>query len=478
MKIKSTLKISLLVSLFYSCLTQKGLAQIYVHQNINLLGTYDNPTIPPEPVYGIRYNGIWGWDDGAGKEYAILGGGDGVYFVEVTNPAVPALRDFVPGVHTMCIWRELKTYGNYCYMVSDDGTPNSFMIADLSYLPDSVHLVHNGTSIIERSHTIFIDGNKMYLGSPKGGVLGNGGTSLAVFSLANPVAPVLLRRLNQDYPGINSVHDMFVRNDTIYASCGFDGLYIYKFNSNNTFTLISSLTTYPDQGYNHMTGLTDDGNTMIMMDEVPNQLAVKVVDVSTIINPQVVSTFKSSLGDTPHNPFVLGNKYVVCANYQDGVWIYDISNPLLPFNTGYFDTHHQTAIGTTSFGYLGSWGAYPYLPSGIILSSDMQNGLFVLDASAALGVGINEQHGNTNSATVYYNASSDCWQLSLNLFSLQNVNVEIIDMTGKEVYSHNKIYPVGKHDIIIPSRNFSGGIYAITVNSEKLNVTKKVCKPQ
>ena len=453
-------------------------AQVYDHQNVNLLSTWDNPAIPPEPQYGIRYNGIWGWDDGTGNEYAILGGGDGVYFIDVTNPAIPILKDFVAGARDSCIWRELKTYSNFAYMASDDYPPNSFQIADLSYLPDSVHLVHNGTTIMERSHTIFIDGNKLYAGSPKGGVVGNGGTSLAVFSLANPAAPVLLRKLNQDYPAIGSVHDMFVRNDTVYASCGWDGLYIFKFNSNNTFSLIGSLTTYIDQGYNHMSGLTDNGNTMVMMDEVPNQLAVKVVDVSTITNPQVVSTFKSSLGDTPHNPFVLGNDYVVCANYQDGVQIYKITNPALPVRTGYFDTHYQTPIGTTSYGYLGCWGAFPYLPSGTLLASDMQNGLFVLDPSVALGVGIPENPISANAANAFYNVEGNSFQLSLSLLSLQNVKADIIDMTGRVVYSINKNFASGNFMLSIPASQFAAGIYVVTIASENLNLNKKVCKQE
>jgi len=464
------------LSLFFFTNLPETKAQVYDKLNMNLLGTYDNPTIPPEPVYGIRYNGIWGWSNTVGQEFAILGGGDGVYFVDVTNPANPLLKDFVPGVRDSCIWRELKTYLNYAYMVSDDYSPNSFMIADLSYLPDSVHLVHNGTNILERSHTIFIDGNKLYCASPKGGAVGNGGTSMAVFSLANPAAPVLLRRLNQDYPAIGSVHDMFVRNDTIYASCGWDGLFIYKFNSNNTFTQIGSLTTYPDQGYNHMIGLTDNGDVMVMMDEVPNQLAIKVVDVSTVSNPQVVSMFKSSLGDTPHNPFILGNDYAICANYQDGVQIYKITNPVLPVRTGYFDTHWQTPMGNTSYGYLGCWGAYPYLPSGIILASDMQNGLYVLDATVALGVGVNELPDNSNAVNAYYNNLENSFQLSFNLLSSQNVKVEITDMTGRAVYSLQKDFAAGKFNFNVPAAQFASGIYVVAVVSDKLNLTEMVCK--
>ncbi|HEY6437115.1 MAG TPA: hypothetical protein VIY47_11045, partial [Ignavibacteriaceae bacterium] len=168
----------------------------YSSQNISLLSNFDDVTVPAEPGYGIRYNGIWGWADGAGKEYACIGASNGVYIVEVTNPATPMQRDFIPGCVVNCIWRELKTYNNYLYMVSDDFGPNCLQIADLSYLPDSVHIVHQSDQILTQSHTIFIDGNKLYCGAPTGNAVGGATEQMAVFSLANPASPLLLRKLS------------------------------------------------------------------------------------------------------------------------------------------------------------------------------------------------------------------------------------------------------------------------------------------
>lgn len=364
-----------------------GQAQVnYASQNISLLSNWDDPAVPAEPVYSIRYNGIWGWDDGNGNEYALIGSSSGVYFVNVTVPTAPVVADFVPGHRQNCIWREIKTFGNYAYLVSDDAAPNTFQIVDMQYLPDSVHVVHDSNTIFERSHTIFVDGNKLYCGTVKGGVI-SGVAAMAVFDLSNPAQPTLLRKLNTDFPTLlssNQVHDMFVRNDTVYASCGFDGLYIFKHNTAaNNFTLHGSITSYPYSGYNHSSALTDDGATLVFMDEVPNGLPVKVFDVSDFSNMTLRSTFQSNVGPTPHNPFMVG-KTCYIAYYQDGLQVYDVSNPVQPVRLGYFDTHHQTPIGGPypSPAYQGAWGAYPYLPSGNVLVSDMQNGLYVLDVSS------------------------------------------------------------------------------------------------
>ncbi|MBL7923304.1 MAG: choice-of-anchor B family protein, partial [Bacteroidia bacterium] len=358
---------------------------VYDSLNIALRSNWDDPAVPGEPFYGIRYNGIWGWHDGNGHEYALIGATNGVYFIDVTNPSSPVQADFVAGRRDSCIWREIKTYDHYAYLISDDASPNSFQIVDLQYLPDSVSVVYDGTNLFERAHTLFVDGDHLYCGIVKGGQFPNT-AAMAVFSLANPVQPTLLRKLNTDFPSLlsnNQVHDMFSRNDTVYASCAYDGLFIFKYNAGpNNFSLAGSVTSYPQQGYNHSSALTDDGSTLVFMDEVPNGLAVKVLDVTDFSNLTIKSTFQSNPGPTPHNPFMVGNTCYI-AYYQDGLQVYDVSDPVNPVRIGYFDTHHQTAMGGPypSPAYQGAWGAYPYLPSGNVLVSDMQNGLFVLDPS-------------------------------------------------------------------------------------------------
>src|SRR5688572_27796832 len=135
-------KISLIVFTFSTgaCLAQ------YQSKNITLLGHWDDANAQSKDSMGTQYSSVYGYYDAAKqKEYAIVGGSKGTYFVEVTDPANPVVRDFVAGRRDSCTWREFRTYDKYAYMVSDDYAPNSFQIADLSYLPDSVHLVYDDT---------------------------------------------------------------------------------------------------------------------------------------------------------------------------------------------------------------------------------------------------------------------------------------------------------------------------------------------
>jgi choice-of-anchor B domain-containing protein len=466
---------------FWLCLSLAiltGSITSQISQNVTLLSNWSQPSTPSEPVYGIKYNGVWGWvNPNDNKEYAIIGSSEGVYFIEVTIPTAPVVRDYVPGRRNNCIWREIKTYQNYCYMVSDDSSPNSFQIVDLSYLPDSVHILRDDATILERSHTIWIDGNKLYCGIPKGPAV-SGSSRMAVFSLSNPTTPTLLRKIESDYPNADYAHDMFVRNDTVYASESYSGLFIYKFNANNTFSLINSLTTYPGQGYNHSTSLTTDGKTLIMLDEVPVGLPCKAVDVTNLGNISVMSTFRSTANSTatPHNPFVKGNNRAIIAYYQDGLQIFDISNPSSVIRTGYYDTNPTDGIGLPNPNYSGCWGAYPWLPSGIILASDMQNGLFVFDANGALLVNENSASPVSGFST-FPNPARDVLTAGFNAMESENLTLSVSDIAGKTIRTIPVDVNQGGNQVNIPVDFLSPGIYFLSISgNDGIYSTQKFVK--
>jgi choice-of-anchor B domain-containing protein len=444
----------------------------YPAQNISLLSNWFNAATPAEPVYGIKYSGCYGWAAPNGKEYAIIGSSQGTYFIDVSNPSNPVQCDYVPGRRANCIWREYRTYDKYCYMISDDSGPNSFQIADLSYLPDSVHIVHDGTSIFERSHTIFIDGDKMYCGSV---TTPTAYYSMAVYSLANPALPSLIRTLNQDYSTPGTVHDMLVRNDTVYASGGYDGLFIFKFTGTN-FSLINSLTSYPSQGYNHSTAITPDGNTLVMADEVPAALTVKTLDISDLSNITILDEFQSNPGATAHNPYIMNGNRAVIAYYQDGLQVFDISDPSNVVRTGYFDTHPQNGLnnGYPSPAYQGCWGAYTELPSGNVIAGDMQNGLFMLDVTNALG--IESQPVTANAMNVYPNPFNSGLGITISVIDPQEAVLEVTDITGRMVYSSSAQLNKGINTMGIDLPNASAGMYMIKVKIAESIFVQKVIK--
>jgi choice-of-anchor B domain-containing protein len=83
--------------------------------------------------------------------------------------------------------------------------------------------------------------------------------------------------------------------------------------------------------------------------------------------------FRGKTKAIEHNGYVVGEKLYV-AHYTRGLIIYDASNPNKLKEIGSFDTYplHDDTQGA------GAWGVYPFLPSGNILVSDIQRGLFIL----------------------------------------------------------------------------------------------------
>lgn len=449
-------------------------AQIYQSYNINLL-SLSKPNTGASGVDGRLYSGCWGWYQASkNKEYGISGTSNGTYFMDVTSPTNPSVCAFVAGKPN-CTYREIKTYQNYCYIVSDDTPGNKFQIVDMQYLPDSVHVVHNSDSIFPRGHTIWIDQDKLYVGAV---TYTNGFSAMNIYSLATPSVPLLLKKLQQDIPFITYVHDMFVRNDTIYASCGDQGLYVFKFlTATNTFTQLGSYTGYQSHGYNHSSALSKDGKHLVFCDEVPESLPLHVVDVQNLANIQPVKDIHPTNFATPHNPFVKDN-FAIVSCYQDGLYIYDISQPNNISIAGYFDTHPQGGANMNNYGasaYRGNWGAYPYLPSGIIIANDMQNGMFVLSAASAYTttiknpVSVREIQRQEFNFTFYPNPTSSF--IHVNFSSSGNSVLALKNSLGEHIFE--KKYSGNVNDNL-NLQELENGIYFISLSGENLQVTKKL----
>lgn len=468
---------------FFILIAFQSAAQTYSSSNINLLGFIDPETLQGTDL--IKYSGCCGYNQvSKNKEYAIVGSSTGTYFIDITAPSTPTVSDYVAGRHPgACIWREIAVYQDYAYVVGDDPSPNSFQIIDMHYLPDSVHVVYDGANdYFERGHTVTVDGNKLYVA----GITFPGGTTanMRVYSLATPSVPVLLRTLSDDYSFVGYVHDMHVRNDTVYASCAYQGLQVFRLTSSNTFSILGSLTSYPESGYNHSSSLTQNGKNLVFCDEIPTDLSIKMADVSNLGNITITSLFRpnANSGFVGHNPYTIGNKWVFVTCYEDGIYLYDISNPANPVIAGYFDTYPQ---GGASFGnnygsgsYNGNWGAFPYFKSGNILACDMQNGIFILEANNVLSpqAGIKENNPEALTVCTYPNPVRDKLMISLKSNEACSVTADLKTMQGQLL--HSETWSDQGHDnFISKSLDVSGlpeGIYLVSIQAGNKVTQRKV----
>lgn len=439
--------------------------------NLPILSNWDNDSLPQ--AWSGAYNDIWGYVDGSGKEYAILGTIVGTYFINITDPANPQVVSFFKGKDTIGVNRDFKTYSHYAYGVCDQGN-SSLQIFDLQNLPNSVTKIYDSDSLSVRCHTLFIEHDRIYMCS---NTTKQGYHSMDVLSLADPENPTYLSTLS--HPQFFTVHAAYVRKDTAFLSCGNEGMFVYNYADVNNPVLMQTFTSYPEQGYNHSSWTSDDGKTLIFADERHGR-GIKVYDISNLDNPVLKSIFRSnllnssdSLGDTgsiPHNPYMIGNKAII-SYYHDGVQVFDLSDTRHPVRNGYFDTD---PLNTNYSGYGGAWGVYPFLPSHHIIASDLQNGLFVLDGNNQFILGEKAlAKENSFEHSLYPNPAKDEFYFSVNIRKEGPVNCKVYDISGESVLTFTEFLPTGVSDLHIDCTKLSSGAYFINSYSDTFNFTIK-----
>ncbi len=299
---------------------------------------------------GDGYNDIWGYVDGLGNEYALLGVRSGTSIVNLSDPQNPVEVDFIPGIFS--VWRDIKVHGQYAYVITEGtGSGQGLQIIDLSMLPNSATLVNTIETWFTRAHNIFIDDGYAY-------VIGtNSGGGMHILDLTDPVNPVRTAY----YTGSQYIHDVYVWNDTVVA-CAEDTYDLVDVSDKSNPQLISSSAAIPGI-YAHAGWMTEDKRYFIGTEEF-NTVDITVWDlVDRTTWDLVVPEWQMPTNSTVHNLFIKGN-YAHVSYYSDGYVVLDISDPLNPLLAGEYNTSDM-------------WGCYPYLPSGITICSDMDDGLYV-----------------------------------------------------------------------------------------------------
>ncbi|MBK9272662.1 MAG: choice-of-anchor B family protein [Saprospiraceae bacterium] len=437
---------------------------------LELLGHWRDPEIVGSAAYNNAFNEVWGvWVDG--REYAVIGSTYGSHFIDVTEPQNPVEVYRVKGGSsgTHIIHRDFKTYQCYLYAVCDEGSSSTLQIMDLSYLPDSVHLVYNNNSLFTRSHNIFIDVPKarLYTSAETGN---SGRFALGLYDISNPENPKFLNHYSQ-FGNIEAghVHDCFVTNDTAYLNCGNDGFAVMDFSDYTAPKSLYTLTPteYPHSGYNHSGWLTPDGTRYVMADEThgaPMKL-IHFGDWSKIKISALMGIIRDDK-EIPHNPLISCD-YAYIAYYYDGLQIYRITDPQKVERL----YHYPTSKIANRKSYEGAWGVYPFLPSGNILVADMQTGLYVIKgietpcniSKTCQTISSSDPILNESDLlTIYPNPSNGIF----NIQSKENIiAIKLYDLAGKEIYlSTSKPNHQVSHLVEIP--DIQSGLYFVKITLE------------
>jgi choice-of-anchor B domain-containing protein len=300
--------------------------------------------------------GVRGYVDVNNNEYALIGAGNGLAIVDVTDPTNPNLLFTVPANNSL--WREVAVYQNYAYTCTEGG--GGVTIVDLSNLPNSYSTsVYDGDGPIAgqlgSAHTIQVFDEYLYI---FGADVGVGGAIIC--SLSNPAVPTYVGLYDLQY-----IHDGYVRNDTLWAAEIYAGQFTVIDVTNKANPNLLAAQSTPGN-FTHNTWLSDNSQFLFTTDEVPNA-PVGSYDITDIQNIQLVDAYVTDLmpSEEVHNVRVLDD-FLVNPSYGSQITIVDALYPDNLIEIASFPTGNYLC-----------WDADPYLPSGNIIATDVGGGLYV-----------------------------------------------------------------------------------------------------
>ena len=393
----------------------QGLAGTFPCRNIDLLAQVPLANLSTRP--GSMSN-LWGFVDlDDGREYAVVGVSNATVVIDVTDPENPREVGSVPG--NSSLWREVKVYQffdaaanqnrAYAY-ITTEAVGSGLQVIELSGLPNSVSLA-NTVRDFQTSHTLYISnvdyatnaaipGREAFLyvaGSNINVPFG----SFLIYDLDDPVGPRLATLAPM---GTGYMHDstsLFITDArTTQCDQGHNPCEVLVDFNETTVDLWDvtdkgapvrlSSTGYPEARYTHSGWPTEDQRFILVHDELDElriagfNTHIYTMDIGDLRTPRLVTSYIGPDTTTDHNGYAKGNRYYV-SHYRRGLVVFDLTDPEDLREVGYLDTF--TSPEPNVAGTIGAWGVYPFLPSGNILVSDIDNGLFILrDNTRDLGL--------------------------------------------------------------------------------------------
>lgn len=364
-------------------LCNTGVADGFPCWNVDLLAWL------PTAVFGHGLaNDIWGWTDRqSGREYALIGLRGGTAFVDISDPRQPVYLGLLPTQTVGSSWRDIKTYRDHAFVVSEAGD-HGLQIFDLSALSAVVAppVVFEPTA----HYAGFGNSHNLALNEEAGIAYAAGtrtcGGGLHMVDVTRPREPLFAGCFADDgythdaqcvvYRGPDAEH----ANQDICFNSNEDTVTVVDV-TNTDAPRILSRNGYLGSRYTHQGWLTEDHRYFLLDDELDERInghniRTYVWDVTDLDAPFVVGFYTGGQHSIDHNIFIVGN-HVFQANYRIGMRVLrigDLSRAELT-EVAFFDTFP----GADGLAFSGAWGVYPFFDSGVVVVSDINRGLFVLD---------------------------------------------------------------------------------------------------
>jgi choice-of-anchor B domain-containing protein len=412
-----------------------------VSRGLSLVGRLD-----PRSTYGD----VWGYVAPDGREYALLTASTaGLSVIDVTAEP-PVEVAFVPTAPGAFDTKDVETWGHHAYVVNEYGP---IQIVDLTdpASPVQVGLLDTQPGVADGgTHTLSIVDGYLYAqgGRDPGGV--------RIFSLADPANPTLVGAYEPSY-----VHDVLVRNDTLYAARIYgEGVDIVDVSDKTNPALIASFT-YPGNGP-HNVCATESGAYVFVGDEIGSAGRwTRVFDVRDPENATLVAELVVDPNAVVHNCNVEGD-LLYLAHYTEGVRVWDVSDPTRPYEVGFYDTY-----GPLEYGFYGVWTVYPYLPSGKLIASDMQTGLWVLRLDTPVGTEPPPEAPAPLVIEIAPNPSREAVTLTFRIAEAAEARLTVHDALGRQVaVAAAGAFGVGEHAVRFDMGGLPSGLYLARLEAD------------
>jgi len=366
---------------------KNGKAGGYDCNNVDLLSVMSNSDIA-----GDYLNDIWGWTDARTKrEFALVGTKSGTTFIEITSPENPVKIGTLKGRGAASSWRDIKTIDGYAVIGSESAGHglqifNLWELLDASNFPVTFQETARYTGV-SNSHNVFCNEDTDYCYAV--GDRSKCGGGAHAIDMASPENPTDAGCSGDDgYTHdvqcvlYNGPDDKYQDTEICFAS-NEDTVTITDVSNKDNIKRLSR-TSYGNSQYTHQGWLTEDQRYFIFGDELDEMRSgiktrTHIFDVSSLDNPVYKNYYDGRTNAIDHNQYIIGD-YVYQANYRAGLNVLKMKNVGASKKedkfeeAGYFDIYSNSDSGN----FNGAWSTYPFFPSGNIIVSGMEQGMFVL----------------------------------------------------------------------------------------------------
>ncbi|WP_007025011.1 choice-of-anchor B family protein [Saccharomonospora iraqiensis] len=337
-------------------------------------------------------NDMWGWTDPeTHRDYAIIGGGEGTVFVDISDPGEASVVGMLPRhvpTSERTSWRDIKVFDDHAFVVSEQ-IPHGMQVFDLTRLRDE-----RGTFDADAHYAGFGNAHNLAINTDTGYAYAVGtstcGGGLHMVDISDPTSPGFAGC----FAGHGYIHDTqcvtYHGPDADYAgreicvnsNAAEDGNYVSVVDvTDKAAPTVLARMSYDGDAYSHQGWFTPDQRHFLHGDELDevyrgNDTRTRIWDMTDLDAPRHTGSFDNDTTSIDHNIYT-ERQLAFASNYTSGLRVYHtgkVDEGELK-EVGHFDLYPENDNASFEGG---TWSNYPYFKRDVVGVSSMDRGLFVL----------------------------------------------------------------------------------------------------